>query len=384
MINDYIISSRRTKPRPEMSVQINYEKYYGWILGQVTPWGAPELVVTYSSDRRCELVRMGQCFYLIYDQYLGQTFNRLNRIQYARFGAAVLSQSYACKYVAESLLCLGQTGSAAFFAALYQQFMNNVKVDGNPFEPPRPDADIRYSLTGIQELFVMAHEVAHSRWCLDKDNLNKEVSRHIDEFICEGSGFYINASNSLSGYYKAALDQAPAGFLEEIFADDFGALIAFRVADRLGVPAWQRAAGVILAFKYMRLFRYLDLLAHRIAKLSAETDAKSFKRKIKVLKKDILNGNTEDIRLYQFREHFIRHRLRIACSRISSYDASDEVKISALIDDYETNTEQPIVLDLIDRLSKRLKFKVWVDLNKKISAHRDGVALVDEMTGWAK
>jgi hypothetical protein len=384
MIEHYIASSRRTRP-PTAELTAAYKAYYEQIVALTVPLGPPpELFITYSSDRTCELIRFAKSTYLVYDQYLGQSFNRLNRIQYALHGTQMLSQGYACKYVAERLICLGQTGPAAFFAMVASQFEQNVKAEGDPFRLPKKDDDAWVGFTGTQELFVMAHELAHHRWHLDRDNLSAEISHYIVEFLDLKTKTADEDFGNLAENYKEALDKAPAGFLEEVFADDFGALIAFRASITVDVPVWQRAAGIILAFKYLRLFRHLDLLARRMAELSAETDQKSFKCKMEALKHDIWDGLAGNIRLYQFREHFIRHRLRIACGRIPSYVPSDEAKISALIGEYDENTEFPVLFGLVDRLSDSLTPGILADLCKTMGAHHDGVALIDKMTGWSR
>jgi len=374
MIEQYLAAARRTRP-PTPSLAAEYAKYYKQITAHTTPIGpSPELCITYSSDRKCELITVNQTDYLVYDQYLGQSFNRLNRIQYALHGASMLSQAFASKFLAERLLSLGQTGLAAFFALVAQQFQRNVKVDGDPFKLSKTVEDIRHGLTASQEIFVMAHELAHHRWRLDQDNLSKETSHYISEFL-EGK-------EEAAHYYREALEQAPDEFLEEVFADDFGALIALRVLSMGGIPVWQAAAGAALAFKYLRLFRHLELLAHGIASLSIESNPESFKRRLVSLKDDIWDGAAGNIRLFQFREHFIRHRLWIARAQMPSDSAKDQGP--RLIEEYDEKTEFPVVLGLVDRLQGSLTPKVLAELNEKMGARDNGIALVDSLTGWSK
>ncbi|KJH65677.1 hypothetical protein [Chromobacterium violaceum] len=384
MIEHYLAASRRTRP-PTAAITAVYEKYYEWIVARTTPIGqSPELFITYSSDRKSELIRIGQTTYLVYDQYLGQSFNRLNRIQYALHGAPMLSQAYACKYVAERLLCLGLTGPAAFFALASRQFVENVKADGNPFKLPMKVEAIRLELTASQELFVMAHELAHHHWQLDRGNRSEEITHYIEEFLDHKVKSTDGDNYNAVDHYRKALDRAPTGFHEEVFADDFGAMIAFSVASINGVPAWQSVAGAILAFKYLRLFRHLELLANCVAELSSEPNPESFKRRFTNLKNDIWDAQTGNIRLFQFREHFIRHRLWLACGRMPSYDPGDEVKISSLIGEYDEKTEFPVVLGLIDRLEDSLTPEILAKLTEKMVVDNDGVAFVDRLTGWSR
>lgn len=382
MIEQYLATSRRTRS-PTAALVAQYAKHYKRIIAHSVPVGSnPELCITYSGDRKCELITIGEANYLVYDQYLGQSFSRLNRIQYALHGAPLLSQAFASKYVAERLLSLGLTGPAAFFALGAQQFQQNAKADGDPFELPETVELIRHGLTASQELFVMAHELAHYRWRLDRDNLSKEITRHINEFLNYNGKSAAGNNDSPIDYYKESLNQAPADFLEEVFADDFGALIASKIASMAGVPMWQATAGAVLAFKYLRLFRHLEQLAHSVAALSTETDPEAFKRRFLALKEDIWDGPSGNIRLFQFREHFIRYRLRNAHAQMPSEDADNEGP--RLITEYDEKTEYPVVFDLVDRLEGSLGPDVLKELTKEMGAHNDGVVLVDRLTGWSR
>lgn len=374
MIERYIAEARRTlRPAPALVTQ--YEKYYEWITAHTTPIGQnPALYITYSSDRKCELITIEETAFLVYDQYLGQSFNRLNRIQYASHSASMLSQAFASKFLAERLLSLGQTGLAAFFALVAQQFHTNATADGNPFKLADATDIVRSGITASQEIFVMAHEVAHHRWRLDRENLEKEIAHYINDFL--------NEEGTAADYYKETLDQAPAGFFEEVFADDFGALIALRVTTMTGLPMWQSAVGAVLAFKYLRLFRHLELLAHGLSSLSVESDPEAFKRVFLKLKEDIWDGPSGNIRLFQFREHFIRHRLSIARTQMSSDDVEDDGP--RLIGEYDEKTEFPVIMELVDRLESSLTPEVLTRLNKKFGTFEQAMSLIDKLTGWSK
>jgi len=381
MIEQYLATSRRTRS-PTAALVAQYAKHYQRIIAHSVLIGPnPELCITYSSDRKCELITIGEADYLVYDQYLGQSFSRLNRIQYARHGAPLLSQAFASKYVGERLLSLGLTGPAAFFALSAQRFLQNAEADGDPFELPETVEVIRHGLTASQELFVMAHELAHYHWRLDRDNLSKEITHHINAFLGYNAKRAAGDNDSQNEYYKESLHQAPADFLEEVFADDFGALIASKIASMAGVPMWQATAGAVLAFKYLRLFRHLEILAHSVAALSTETDPEIFKRRFLALKDDIWDGPSGNIRLFQFREHFIRYRLRTAHAQMPTEDADNGGP--RLIAEYDEKTEFPVVFDLVDRLEGSLGPEVLEALTKGMRARNDGVALVDRLTGWS-
>ncbi len=210
MIERYLTASRRTKKASD-ALLAEYQKFYRLITSQTTPAGDhPTLFVTYSSDRKCELISIGAKHFLIYDQYLGQSFNRLNRIQYATHGAAALSQAFACKFIAERLLCLGLPAPAAFFALTSSQFEEHARAKGNPFNVPPKIDSIRHGLTAAQELFVMAHELAHHRWLLDSKRLDTEVSQYARDFIISRKQNDISEDTPGSAnYYEQILNSAP-------------------------------------------------------------------------------------------------------------------------------------------------------------------------------
>lgn len=387
MIEDYIAASRRTRPT-DPTLQQMYMEYYGRIVEHIKPSGSsPQLFITFSSDRKCELIGIGAADHLVYDQYLGQSFNRLNRIQFAAHGAPELSMAYASKYVAERLLCLGRTGPAAFFAAVSRQFEQHAREEGDPFDVPSSLNRLRSMLTAAQEVFVMAHEMAHHRWRLDHVNLREEISFYVQEFLAHKQELAESEGERRPDHvphYRETLNRAPVGFLEEVFADDFGGLIAFRVAVGMGIPAWLASTGVIFAFKYLRLFRHLELLSHRISDLASETDTAAFSQRLGALEHDIWDAEAGHIREFQFREHFVRYRLRLAQQQMASYDPDEQMAISELIEEYDDKTEFPVVFGLLDRLKESFTREVMAELTTRMNGQPDSVEFVDRLTGWTK
>ncbi len=140
---------------------------------------------------------------------------------------------------------------------------------------------------------------------------------------------------------------------------------------------------MILAFKYLRLFRHLELLAHRIALLVQISDSDLFKHEIGKIKEDIWDGSTNQIKLFQFREHFIRHQLQLARKKLPTYSSDDEIRLASLIGDYDEMTEFPVVLELVDRLSEVLSPEILADLANNMRTQKDAVVLVDKATGWS-
>ncbi len=386
MIEIYLNTARRTKATSEALVA-QYESYYEHIKAQISPVGGyPELHVTYSSERRCELLRLKGRQYLVYDQYLGQSFNRINRIQFAKHESPSLSMAYASKFIAERLIALNALGPAVFFGLISKQFEKLAHAPGNPFADLGEDEYLRHRLIAAQELFVMAHEVAHHRWALDQSNLTNEISGNIDAFLKSRvqSEHPTDASMSLSSYYKSTYVDAGPEFLEELFADDFGGIVAMRVATLLGVQPWEASLGAILAFKYLRLFRHLDIIAQGVASLASSTSDSDFQAKLKALENDIWDAKTKDVARFQFREHFLRYRLGEARKSLPNYGGTGDAKIVSVVGEYDEKTEFPATIGLIDRLTATLSPSLLLELDAKINKTTNGQHHADKLTGWQR
>ncbi|MEY2334512.1 hypothetical protein [Acidithiobacillus ferrianus] len=385
MIEEYIRAARRTKP-PTEELIAEYQKHYECIKANVSSTGGyPALFVTYSSERRCELVRLGDKLHLVYDQYLGQSFNRLNRIQFAKNRPDLLSMAYACKFIAERLVTLNSIGLGAFFGLMSRQLEKNAYEKGDPFES-LCENKLRYKMIAAQEMYVMAHELAHHRWSLDHVAISSEMSTYIEEFLQSGDEALSSTESSqpLSDHYRAILDSAGPEFREEIFADDFGGMIAMRAALTLGVRPWQTSLGVILAVRYLRLFRHLEIISHRMDKLIRLGQCVDFHSSLKSLNNDIWDPETGAIGRFQFREHFLRYRLRTDRKKLPDYDVSNEAKITAVIGDYDEKTEFPAVLELVDRLANSLTSSLLMEIERSIHSKGNISHIVDQLTGWQK
>lgn len=386
MIEEYLGAARRTKPTTEALVAL-YHKYYDHIKGHVSPVGGyPELFVTFSSERRCELVKLADRKYLVYDQCLGQSFNRLNRIQFSTHDSDLLSMAYACKYIAERLVTLGAIAPATFFGLISRQFEQNAHASGDPFAINKEDEALRCQLVAVQEMFVMAHELAHHRWALDKVALNAEMAEYLEDFF-KSAGENHNgkeSSRSLSAYYRNILDSGGEELFEEIFADDFGGLITMRAALAFGVYPWQASLGIILAFKYLRLFRHLEILSHKVAALAQSGQSVDFRSDLESVKKEIWDSEVGHIKRFQLREHFLRYRLRVDRESLPDYALHNESKIVEVVGGYDEKTEFPAVIGLVERLADGLTSSIFREIESSIQSAVKGTRVVDELTGWRR
>ena len=109
--------------------------------------------VVYSPSRRTERLTVADENWLVYDQYLGQTFSTLNRILLETDGErpAIV---YFHKYVAERALEYGCPELGVHFANFFHSQREATRGSGKP-NPSR----LAYTIT--QERFAIFHELGH-------------------------------------------------------------------------------------------------------------------------------------------------------------------------------------------------------------------------------
>ena len=117
----------------------------------------PNLHVTYSTERTCETLDLAGGRIVIYDQYLGQTFNQLNRLHLNGSDPEDMT-TYGCKLLAERAQLLGCLEQSLAFAAAYRLRQHEAS------NAHREDRDLKKRLewTLIQESYVVVHELFHS------------------------------------------------------------------------------------------------------------------------------------------------------------------------------------------------------------------------------
>lgn len=162
VINDYIMSKRFIKDSSNLSC-VNPDIYYSNMYNTISAAidlnklnrRLPELVTCYSTERTCEFVSMKDREYIIYDQYLGQTFNMLNRVYFNSKDKYDIV-SYAYKVLAEIYHFSSQTELSQLCLIAY---IENIKQHTSYQSEQNPA--VRTIYTYFQELFVLMHEVAH-------------------------------------------------------------------------------------------------------------------------------------------------------------------------------------------------------------------------------
>ena len=111
------------------------------------------LKLVFTPSRRAERLRLCGESWLIYDQYLGQTFNLLNRLFFNAEGERE-AITYFHKYIAERTLEHGRAELGVSLANFYDDERDGVRrtVDGDPLRP---------AFTIVGEQFAIFHELSH-------------------------------------------------------------------------------------------------------------------------------------------------------------------------------------------------------------------------------
>lgn len=156
-IDEYITISRTLSDRKINAFKPLYEDRYKSLLKILNMnVQSPIFKLVYSLQRSAEIVTLRGTDYLVYDQYLGQTMNVLNRI-YLDSDSSSDAFTYIFKLQAESYALDGELKSALAFASIYRM----AKENSDPTYYSEKNREYRCLFTAIQEDFVIAHEIAH-------------------------------------------------------------------------------------------------------------------------------------------------------------------------------------------------------------------------------
>ncbi|MEX0972029.1 MAG: hypothetical protein WDZ46_02070 [Solirubrobacterales bacterium] len=122
----------------------------------VAPAGQPSLFVAYTPEAQVETVTFGDAEVVIYDQHLGQAFNRLNDFSLASWPHDHVIK-WGFRHLGHSLASLSSTVAASLCLALAEYLPTPDRPKVAPKQRQR-----RLLTTAIQEYFVLAHECGHS------------------------------------------------------------------------------------------------------------------------------------------------------------------------------------------------------------------------------
>lgn len=161
MIHNYLTATRGIGYK--RSVNSKLAKYYDEIFSQLVAvlrllldedFEPPDMVVAYTSFMYTETVTFQTHRYLVYDQYLGQVLNRLNRLVFENSPPTEVD-AYLAKLFALRSLQAGKSTQALEYALVHDSMKGYLSKSD-----PAP-SQTRVYFTTLQEAFVIAHELAH-------------------------------------------------------------------------------------------------------------------------------------------------------------------------------------------------------------------------------
>jgi hypothetical protein len=135
----------------------------------------PVIEVVHSPVSRPTMFRHGQHEILVYDQHLGQIFNRLTSLTIEDASAQAVEQ-YVYKLYAQRALVVGRFRTAALFG-LMAKFLRG-RIDPTPENPGCLAR--RSQLVAAQETFVIGHELVHTCLSRDKSGAGERISWYTD------------------------------------------------------------------------------------------------------------------------------------------------------------------------------------------------------------
>lgn len=228
----------------------------------------PTVVTVHSPFAKPVTLESEGVSHLVYDQYLGQIFNRFTKM-YLIHPSRQAVQNYAFKLMSQRALLRGHFLEALSFGSVYSQDAHHWESAANLGAEGEALIFTRGTLVRLQETFVIAHELAH---ILHKSELQVEsrsaateavqidLERVVDSFQAATHNDLLSAHDR--DYYRqrfAALVRASESTtnVEELVCDR----MAFRaLATLYDIPAAQSllAIACLLALMNMRMLQYVD------------------------------------------------------------------------------------------------------------------------------
>lgn len=161
MIEEFVEATRGSRFQAQVNPALatTYQSMFKWLIQRLNSLirsGRPadRLFVVYTYTAQAETVDIDGQRIIIYDQYLGQVMNRLNRLLFEDAPVEEVD-AYLCKMFALRFLAAGRQKEALEYAWLHHAWSDRLtKAD------PASSRE-RLLFTLVQECFVLAHEVAH-------------------------------------------------------------------------------------------------------------------------------------------------------------------------------------------------------------------------------
>ncbi|MDX9973062.1 MAG: hypothetical protein RBU21_08740 [FCB group bacterium] len=175
--------------------------------------------------------------------------------------------------------------------------------------------------------------------------------------------------------------------LPEMLMDNFASAMVLQVLHGImGIPVEIVAEGVLLSFKYSRLFRHLDILAEELTRLDREAPYLSADERLvlaKEMPRRVWGSDRHNMVIYmQFREGWHRMQLLEHAKRLFGVDiATIAEHLANVSDEYDERIERFITVDLSHWVAR--EEKKMVRLQRAAEGEPSALLrLIDEKTGW--
>jgi hypothetical protein len=142
------------------SLAATYQFNFRWIIRCLDslissgPYPVDRLLVVNTPAAQAETIEMGGERVIVYDQYLRQVMNTLNRLLFDQAEVREVD-AYLCKLFALRYLASGRPSEAIEYACVYDCWSDRLR------KPDPASAEECLRFTAVQECFILAHEIAH-------------------------------------------------------------------------------------------------------------------------------------------------------------------------------------------------------------------------------
>lgn len=218
MIEKILENSRAQFPNPpRKEIYFYFPNLYEHIKETYPNIELPKVIIVYSLNKLCETFKYGDSNYIIYDQYLGQCFNKLNRLIYHEDERE--AKAYLCKLLGEEYYLINDISNCIPYLVSY-----HVNSSANFKQLPESFLSKKFELNIVQESFVLFHEFAHSlinqnpdlllkpkiflentesakiiietvKEKIDQDKVDSYLSHFYEEFACDSIAFELTYSH---------------------------------------------------------------------------------------------------------------------------------------------------------------------------------------------
>lgn len=156
MIEEILKNSRAQFPNPpRKEIYFYFQDLYKHLREIYPNLELPTVIIVHSLNKLCETFKYGNSNYIIYDQYLGQCFNKFNRLIFHEDELEV--KAYLCKLLGEEYYLINDISNCIPYLVSY-----HVNSSANFTQLPHDFLLKKLELIMVQESFVLFHEFAHS------------------------------------------------------------------------------------------------------------------------------------------------------------------------------------------------------------------------------